>query len=106
MPRQKQAAWQSQKNWASTVYFITWAERDDGPIKIRVGRRADDRRASLQTGNHERLQIMAVMCGDRGEENRLHDHFADDRLWDEWFKRSDTLMETIASHGVRYRAAA
>jgi hypothetical protein len=82
---------------APVVYFITSAERDDGPIKIGWTAGAPiTRLRDLQTGSHERLKIIATTKGGAESESLLHRMFRADCLIGEWHRRSDRLMATIA----------
>lgn len=80
------------------IYFI--ATKSDNAIKI--GYTASDplsRMASLQTGHHEKLRLIAVTEGEPSDEHRLHSIFADDQLYGEWFRPSEYLSATIEIMG-------
>lgn len=67
------------------VYFVQ-AGGVDGPIKIGfTAGRPSTRMAALQTGNHEPLQVIAVVRGTPKLEADLHQRFAAARRVGEWF---------------------
>ena len=55
------------------------------------------RLASLQTGNPEKLEVLAVICGSLTMERAFHAVFAEHRLQGEWFKRTPELMRLIGA---------
>lgn len=65
------------------VYFAQAGHA--GPIKIGVADEPETRVASLQTGNHETLVLLATALGGIAYERELHDRFADWRVRGEWF---------------------
>ncbi len=77
------------------IYVIRAGER----VKIAwCARNVDKRRAELQTGSPEKLEIIAVFPGTRSEEAEYHRRFARDRCHDggqEWFRLSDVIREFI-----------
>lgn len=74
------------------VYFIGSAS---GPIKIGIAVNPRNRLKSLQTGHHERLEILATCDGGAEQESAYHKRFADHRLNGEWFERSPTIEAEI-----------
>jgi hypothetical protein len=77
------------------VYFIQAAS--GGPIKIgKTTRSIKNRHASLQTGNPEKLIVLATT--ERYTEGELHKRFASLRLGGEWFKPAITLLLWIQTH--------
>ena len=78
------------------LYFITSAA-PDYPIKIgyTAGDDAQDRCANLQTGNPEKLFVLATCAGDYFHERRWHRDFADDRLEGELFRRTHRLLSSV-----------
>ena len=56
------------------VYFVQ--PESGGPIKIGIARDVARRVASMQTGNHERLLVLATMSGGAAQERELHGMFA------------------------------
>lgn len=79
------------------IYFIQ--ARPSRAIKI--GYTTKDitgRLSALQTGNHERLTLLAAVPGDLTAEKRLHRKFADLRLRPdgEWFRESFELLAEIS----------
>jgi len=77
------------------VYFIGCKAFTIGAIKIGVSENPSQRLETLQRHSPIELQILAVKNGEFGEEYRLHEQFAKDRLWGEWFARSPELMSLI-----------
>jgi hypothetical protein len=82
------------------IYFIQAG--DAGPIKIGYVTEEDDafvemRVRLMQTGNPERLCVLATKFGGLDVERELHARFAEGRIRGEWF-RADTpgLAEEIA----------
>lgn len=78
---------------AGWVYFIQ-SERG-GPIKIGVATNVRARIDSLQSGNWEKFIILGVMSGTYKHENILHRHFAQHRLFGEWFADSIEIRNAI-----------
>lgn len=78
------------------VYFIQVAQ-PNGPIKIGIAADVRKRLEGLQTGNPERLVLLAELAGGVAEEIELHARFDSGRIRGEWF-RADTpgLAELIA----------
>jgi hypothetical protein len=82
----------------SLIYFIGSAR---GPVKIGKTTSLSERMKKLQTGYHERLELLAVMPGGAQLEAELHARFAKDRLTGEWFRRTielTTLMRQNRPH--------
>ena len=78
------------------IYIIRSGER----VKIGWARNAEKRRAELQTGSPDRLEIVVIFPGTRVEEAQLHRRFARDRCNDggqEWFRLSDDIQRFIDS---------
>lgn len=69
----------------SFVYVI--GESECGPVKIGRTKSLEQRLASLQVGNHRRLQVLASANCPRpaSVEASLHDRFRSKRLTGEWF---------------------
>jgi hypothetical protein len=69
----------------SFVYVI--GESESGPVKIGRTKSLEQRLASLQVGNHRRLQVLASSNCPRpaSVEASLHDRFRSKRLTGEWF---------------------
>lgn len=77
------------------IYFVS-GEEENSPIKIGYTRwSVIERVRQLQTGRHDKLKILAVIDGDQSVESALHKLFSSDRLTGEWFKRTDSLTQTI-----------
>jgi hypothetical protein len=90
-----------------TLYFITAAERDAYPIKIGYTDETPLRRlASLQTGNPERLVVLASCPGTRDSERLWQNIFVEERMIGEWFKRTSRLMDAIRDAVADARKAA
>ena len=78
------------------VYFIRAGYT--GPIKIGVASNVQRRPATLQTGNHLPLYVIAtIKYSSRAEayekENRFHKLFSNKRLGGEWFSNKIKLSE-------------
>lgn len=77
---------------AQLVYFIG---SESGPIKIGIASQPIYRLKSLQTGHHERLELLATCEGGQPLEYAYHQRFAEHRLAGEWFKRTPELLAEI-----------
>jgi len=75
------------------IYFIQGAR--GGPIKIGSAGNPWQRAAALQTGNPNKLSVIAVIPGGRAEEAALHSKFASLREHGEWFSPSSDLVSFI-----------
>lgn len=80
------------------VYFIQqepWG-RGGGPIKIGISDHPADRLTSLQSGNPDKLCLIAVVSQKRGQgnaqEKAMHEKFAELSIFGEWFRAEDPLM--------------
>jgi hypothetical protein len=80
---------------SGSVYFIRASET--GPIKIGfTSGNPHDRSASLQTGNHEKLVIVAVIFDVLpSRERELHERFSKYRRHGEWFDPGPELVAFI-----------
>jgi len=78
------------------IYFIQAEDSRCIKIGFTVGS-VRARFASLQTGNHERLKLLAAAPGDRATEMFLHRQFASLRVRHdgEWFRESPALLAEI-----------
>jgi hypothetical protein len=74
------------------VYFIGSAS---GPIKIGMAVRPLERLNTLQTGHHEKLELLATCQGGQSRERAYHKQFADRRLNGEWFERCPEIEAEI-----------
>ncbi len=79
----------------SRVYFIGSARSK--AVKIGVAEDPRTRLSALQTGNSQRLVLLAEMPGDERYERVLHRTFAPQRIRGEWFKNEGALAELIKS---------
>jgi hypothetical protein len=81
------------------VYFIG---ATDGPIKIGYTSKAPEQRVKeIQTGNPERLKVLAKTPGSQRLETAFHAIFATQRMVGEWFRRTPELARLVeAYHGV------
>lgn len=82
------------------IYFIG-ARSQQLPVKIGTSRSAEDRLADLQTAHHEKLVLFAKVPGGIGEERELHRLFKADRVFGEWFQRSEEIELFIGLIGHR-----
>lgn len=79
-----------------TVYFIGQKGVKNSLIKIGVTCDLVDRRvASLQTGNHEELEVVATIDGGKETEAYLHESLSAYRIRGECFERSQEVDEAI-----------
>lgn len=74
------------------VYFIGAAS---GPIKIGIAAHPLSRLSGLQTGHHEKLELLATCAGGQPQERDYHKRFADHRLSGEWFERCPEIEAEI-----------
>lgn len=66
------------------IYFAQ--SEKGGPIKIGyTNNNPKTRLASIQTGNHEQLEIVCLIDGSLDKERRIHNTFISIRLQGEWF---------------------
>lgn len=75
------------------VYFIG---SQSGPIKIGIAVNPLSRLSTLQTGHHEKLELLATCDGGQERERAYHKQFADRRLSGEWFERCPEIEAEIA----------
>lgn len=81
------------------VYFIRNTRTKH--IKIGVSENPKKRLHSLQTANHDRLEIIGVMPGSYVEETELHRRFAVHRFRNgEWFRNVPGLTRTIREYCI------
>lgn len=85
------------RNSEGWVYFI--GTRPGEPVKIGHTVWPQKRLANIQSGNHKRLTILAaLMSSNAGDiERRLHDKFADRRLYGEWFEWTRGIGRIVKS---------
>ncbi len=75
------------------IYFVR--PRRAKVVKIGFASDIQKRLATLQTGHHSKLEIMASIPGTMQDEHRWHKRFVGDRVRGEWFNLSDRLHATI-----------
>jgi len=73
------------------IYFIQVG--DKGPIKIGTAVSPEERLKQLQIGNHEKLNLIAIIPGDSSLENKIHRDLRKFRRDGEWF---DATTEVFA----------
>lgn len=66
-----------------------------GPVKIGMTQRIEERLTSLNALAAFPLELVATMPGDRHLEARLHHKFIDDRSHGEWFRWSPELQAVM-----------
>jgi hypothetical protein len=81
---------QSADSW---VYFVRAGAT--GPIKIGRSNNVDGRVSTLQTGNHEPLQVIAKIPGGQAVEAMLHTALEPHALRGEWFKAAPEVLRLI-----------
>lgn len=74
------------------VYFIGAAS---GPIKIGIAAKPKERLKGLQTGHHEKLEILAICEGGQAREREYHETFSKRRVHGEWFERCPEIEAEI-----------
>ena len=74
------------------VYFIG---AETGPIKIGIATNPIARLSTLQTGHHEKLELLAVTDGGEELEKAYHKLFGSQRRVGEWFDRCPELLAEI-----------
>ena len=75
------------------IYFIKMDQTDI--VKIGYAHDPFKRLKSLQTGNPFKLSIFYTMDGDCRLEKDIHDLFLDYKMYGEWFKCHDLVVEFI-----------
>ena len=77
------------------IYFIQAG--NDGPIKIGKAQSPEARRRELQTGNHEKLNLIKEIPGDADRENSIHKDLGSYRYRDrsEWFRATPEVLAYI-----------
>lgn len=78
-----------------SVYFIT--ARELGRVKIGRASNPTRRLWELQTASSSKLQLEAVIPGDRREERELHTALSSLRIRGEWFHLTPQIEELIAT---------
>jgi len=80
----------------SYVYAIQVGR--NGPIKIGTTKNSpESRMAALQTGHHEKLQLLGAVEGDQAIERGAHEALRAYRLHGEWFGPSDAVLAYVAA---------
>jgi hypothetical protein len=74
------------------------------PCKIGITRNPVSRLCSIQTGSHQKLEIIALLpipgrATVQALEHALHDAFADSRLSGEWFSVSPVYAQSDRDYG-------
>ncbi|KTW01302.1 GIY-YIG nuclease family protein [Sphingomonas sanguinis] len=85
------------------VYFIGSELKTGALVKIGHSVYPEARLRSLQTGNHERLQIFAMAPGGREQEAKYHSRWRARRPSGEWFMLGDCIINEI--HRLQEQAA-
>ncbi len=75
------------------IYFIQAG--NDGPIKIGKAQSPEARRRELQTGNHEKLNLIKEIPGDVERENSIHNDLRSHRYRGEWFSPTPEVLDYI-----------
>ena len=77
------------------IYFIQAG--NDGPIKIGKAQSPEARRRELQTGNHEKLNLIKVIPGESEREDSIHNDLQDYqyRTGSEWFSAKPEVLAYI-----------
>jgi len=65
------------------IYFIQCGK--NGPIKIGQSENPVQRMATLQIGNHEKLEMLWQYSGDRYSEQFIHEKFSEHHIRGEWY---------------------
>lgn len=80
---------------ARRVYFISAGGK---AIKIGYSDNVMSRVGNIQTGNHEKLELLGCTFGDTSEEKRLHEKFRHHSIHYEWFHQHDEILDYIKSY--------
>ena len=84
------------------VYFIT-GDQDHHPIKIgRTSGLPYYRIRSIQHMSPVRIKCLGIIKGHIDLELQLHNMFYKSRMYGEWFKRTDELIEYIKDNAKSY----
>ena len=77
------------------IYFIQAG--NDGPIKIGKAQSPEARRRELQTGNHEKLNLIKVIPGESEREDSIHNDLRSHqyRPRSEWFSATPEVLAYI-----------
>lgn len=105
--RQEAAEWERERwrrrgdatAWDGSEQYVYFVQAASGPIKIGVSTKPLHRLASIQSCNHEEVQMIAMMKGTELDEATLQHRFAHLRIRGEWFKADDELLTFIGSLG-------
>ena len=76
------------------VYFVGC--REFSLVKIGFAKDPNRRLLSNQTGSPVKLEILALVSGDKQLEAKLHSLFEADRELGEWFRRGDDLDRLVS----------
>ena len=89
-----------QTDWMGTFVYVIGG--DSGPVKNGFSACPEIRLAGIQTGNPQKLRVLAKVPGGEKEEQDLHQLFQKDRVEGEWFKRTAVVRVFIemAASGV------
>lgn len=82
---------------AGGVYFARLGDR----IKIGFSKRPSKRVEGLQTGAPYRISVVHTVPGGRSAEKGLHERFAAQRVWREWFRLEGPVSDFLRGEGVR-----
>ena len=83
----------SYKSTKAYVYFIQTSI--SGCVKIGCAWNVAYRLSSLRVGNHEALELVGWIVGNRHLERAIQKQFEADRIRAEWFRPSDELINFI-----------
>lgn len=86
---------------AAAQYVYGIRALPDGPVKIGHAHNVEGRLRALQTGAHERLEIIWSAFGTYHDERKLHVIFAKFRKRGEWFDFGDTETVMIQRYLAR-----
>lgn len=81
---------------SGVLYFVSKVGCDTYPIKVGFCASDVDRRLiDIQTGNPERLEVVAACSATFGNEMLVHQLLAESRISGEWFNRTDAVMAAV-----------
>lgn len=87
------------------IYVARWA--DDSPVKIGfTSKPIPERLKTLQSLMPYRLYLVSARVGDTGDERRLHQRFAGQRMLSEWFEPCPEIDAYISANPVPEDVAA
>src|SRR5688500_9104562 len=79
----------------SCVYVVGVLADQTSVVKFCYTKALEERLRAIQTGSPVKLHVIASSFGAKREESAIHKHLAGDRLYGEWFTRSERAIRVI-----------